>query len=419
MGELSRKYGFYEYFYLFVMVVYMGQIAPEVRNLFITVDYPHRFFIPFTLTLFLVIRNKVSFRNKWLGMILLIFLVWFAAYTIKIIRYGGVYWPLGVANLSLIIIYAYIHVYIYGKDMLLLFERIMVILSVISLVFYIFQLLLPQVALNFFSLFPDTEEKGNNFLYVYKYFYEAEDRDFYGGIVRNSGCSWEAGRYAIMLVFAICVNIFKNGKITLNKSFIILNIALLTTYSTTGILVLFVAYLLLSVKRISFSNFLLILIVFIPLGYYLLSLDFISTKLTDQILTLNSLDRFIQNQTFRDEETKVALERLPSLGIEFQNWLADPIIGYGHWANSWLYNNVTEYVTTCGGLVQVFSTYGILLGAFFYYCLYRSSKAISKMFGYDRGYIIFIIILLTSISYPVFGVLFFTSIWFFGLFYKV
>lgn len=416
MNKLTKKYGVYEYFYLFIMVVFMAQISPEVRNIFFTTSAPLRFIIPLVLTIILVVRNKVSFRNKWFGIVLLFFFIWFIAYSIKIMRFGGIWFPLGVINISIIIVYAYIHTAVFGKDLLIIFERIMVVFAVISLILYLFQLVLPQTALGFFSMFPDTKEDGYNFLYLYKYFYDVTDRDFYSGIVRNSGCSWEPGRFSIMLIFAICVNIFRHGKITFNRDLIILNIALLSTFSTTGIIILLLVYFLFSIKRFSISSLILIVAVFIPLGFYIFSLDFIETKLTDQFSTFSNLDTFIQHQTFRDEETQVALERIPSIGIEFRNWQEEPILGYGHWANSWLYNYVTEYVTTCGGLIQVFSNYGILLGAFFYFCLYKSSKQISTLFGFKNGYIIFIVSLLSSISYPVFGVIFFTSIWFFGLF---
>lgn len=398
------------------MVVFMAQISPEVRNIFFITSAPFRFIIPFVLTIILVVRNKVSFRNKWLGIVLLFFFVWFIAYSIKIMRYGGIWFPLGVINLSFIIVYAYIHTAVFGKDLFLIFERIMVVFAIISLILYFFEIVLPQTASGFFSMFPDTEEDGYNFLYLYKYFYYVYDRDIYTGIVRNSGCSWEPGRFSIMLIFAICVNIFRHGKITFNRDLIILNIALLSTFSTTGIIILLLVYFLFSIKRLSISSVLQIVAVFIPLGYYIFSLDFVATKLTNQFSTFNNLETFIQHQTYRDEETQVALERIPSIGIEFRNWLEEPLLGYGHWANSWLHNNVTEYVTTCGSLIQVFSTYGILLGTFFYFCLYKSSKQISTLFGFNKGYIIFIVSLLSSISYPVFGVMIFTSIWFFGLF---
>ena len=177
-------------------------------------------------------------------------------------------------------------------------------------------------------------------------------------------------------------------------------------------------FFLFSVKRISFSGFIIVLFVFIPIGYYILNLEFISNKLTNQIDTFIDLDTFIRYQSYRDDDDKIlALERIPSIGVEFRNWLEDPILGYGHWGNSWFYNNITESATTCGGLVQVFSTYGAILGGFFYFCLFISSRNISRLFGGNsRGFILFIITILSSISYPVFGVMFFTSIWFYGLF---
>ena len=219
-----------------------------------------------------------------------------------------------------------------------------------------------------------------------------------------------------MLVFAICANIFRYGKVIFNSSLIILNITLITTFSTTGYVLLFLVYFFFSFRKVSLSRVLFIIVFFIPVGYMIYNIDFVSKKFVDQIEIFNNLDTFTRHLSYRDEETSLALERIPSIGFEFNNWLVDPILGYGYWPNSWFAQNVTESATTCGGFVQVFSTYGVILGAFFYYCLFISSRNISRMFYIKRDYILFVITLATSISYPVFGVMFFTSIWFYGLF---
>lgn len=418
MNILAKKYGFYEYFYLFVMVIFMAQISGEIREISFSLAKPLPFFIPLVLTIILLSRNKISFNNRWLKIVLLAFFVWFVAYSIKIIRFGGVYWSLGVANLSMTIIYAYIHIAIFGKDLFLIFEKIMVWMAGISLFLYSFQLLAPNAANSFFSIFPDTNELGYNFLYLYKYFNVTLDRSFYIGLTRNSGCSWEPGRFSIMLIFAMYVNYLRYGKITLNKNFIILSIALLTTFSTTGYVLFLVLILISSVRKVTFSRVLFVIFFLIPVSFYVYNIDFISTKFEDQIETstnLNTYNYYLSNRD--DDEELLALERIPSIGIEYENWLEDPIIGYGHWGNSWFHEHVTTSAITCGGLMQVITTYGTLLGVFFYFCLFASSRNISKLFGArSKSFGLFLITLLASVSYPVFGVMFFTSFWFAGLF---
>lgn len=418
MDRLSRKYGYYEYFYLFVMVIFMAQISGEIRQISFSFANPLPFFILLILTIILLSRNRISFNNRWFKIILYAFSCWFIAFSFKMLLFGGEYWPLGVANLAVTIIYAYIHAAVFGKDLFIIFEKIMVWLSVISLIFYTFQLLVPTIANSFFSMFPDTKEGGYNFLYLYKYFYIISDRTFYIGLTRNSGCSWEPGRFSVMLIFAMYVNFLRYGKITLNKNFIILSIALLTTFSTTGYVLFLVLWLIFSVRRVSLYRALFVIVFFIPVSYYIYNIDFVSTKIEEQIETSNDINTFIHYKSYRDDNEEImAMERFPSIGIEYENWLKDPIIGYGHWGNSWFHNNVTKSSTTCGGLMQVISTYGIILGVFFYICLFVSSRNISKLFGgYSSSLGLFLITLLASISYPVFGIIFFTSIWFAGLF---
>ena len=67
----------FDYFYIFVMVIYMGQATPETSRMVTTLSgNPVPLLFPIILTYILCKRNKVSFRNKRFLGILAIYGLW-------------------------------------------------------------------------------------------------------------------------------------------------------------------------------------------------------------------------------------------------------------------------------------------------------------------------------------------------------
>ena len=62
------------------------------------------------------------------------------------------------------------------------------------------------------------------------------------------------------------------------------------------------------------------------------------------------------------------------------------------------------------------SKYGLLLGLFIFYVLLKSSAEIAKYYRYGNKFAIFICLILSSISYPIWCIPIYTSIWLFSLF---
>ena len=65
--------------------------------------------------------------------------------------------------------------------------------------------------------------------------------------------------------------------------------------------------------------------------------------------------------------------------------------------------------------MKIFGMYGILFGSFIYYLLYKSSQRISQKCNKK---LLFVTILLSTISYEVFVVPVFTAFWLYGYFTK-
>lgn len=72
----------YEYFYFFVIALYMAQMTPETTRMIGGLSSPWiPFLIPIALTVILLLRNPISFNNRYLIKIIGICLIWEIAVT--------------------------------------------------------------------------------------------------------------------------------------------------------------------------------------------------------------------------------------------------------------------------------------------------------------------------------------------------
>ena len=158
--------GFYKYIYYFVMVVYMAQIVPTTNRMIAGLSSPWiPFIIPIALTIILVLIHPIKLFNKKLLSILAICGLWALLVTI----FNDLY---SFSELSFqfflfySIIIAYIHVQVYGKQLVPLYESIIVLLCKISLPFWLLSVIAPSLMGGIASNFPESN-LGHNILYLY------------------------------------------------------------------------------------------------------------------------------------------------------------------------------------------------------------------------------------------------------------
>lgn len=383
---------------------------------------PIPFLIPIILTVFLLRRHHISFKSDKLKMVLGLTLLWSFAVLIK-------FNSTSTEDLSYMffifyaLIIAYIHVRIYGKSLFIYYEEIMVVFAKISIVLWIVSVLLPGVANSFFHLFPETTY-GNNFLYVFCYM-DPNKGQWIGSLMRNAGCSWEPGRYAISLVLALMCNFSRKG-ITLrdNKNLKWLLIALATTLSTTGYTAFIVLFSFYFIRKMDFKRIFLYAIVFIPLIYALFQLDFMASKIDDRLNFKESIEeRYASfdysSRMLSEGEYNSSLDRFESMYFEWMNIQEDPILGYTkNIKHSWFYQNLSTNFMLPSGLLKIISFFGLFLGFFFYYCLFKSSIAFSKDSLNKSPMALFAMFIIFSISYIPFCEPIYSAFWFYGLFKK-
>lgn len=409
----------FEYLYLFVMVIYMGQMTLETGRMVGTLSgNPIPFLIPILMTIILLYRNPISFAHKKLWKFVAIMFCWSVAVCYKFQDFTS-------GNLSYYfflfyaIFIAFIHVRVFGRDLLYIHEHIMVVLSTISLFLWGFAVIIPG-ADSLFRLFPETGF-GNNVLYLFNWMDPAKGQ-IYGSLIRNAGCSWEPGRFAIMLIPAILINLSREGiKLRKNNRMIILLAALASTMSTTGYSIAILLYALSWYEKVTVKKTLYFVVLVLPICWYLLSFDFMAEKIQDRVnfeeISEERMGAYDYYKKAYGDEYVGSLDRFESASFDWINFQQEPLLGYGRNADySWFQQEITQNFVLTGGLVKILSQYGALVGLLLYIILFYSSFKISRLFPHQRVFTFALALLLCSVSYSIFIVPIFTFFWLYGLF---
>ena len=403
------------------MIIYMAQATKYTVRMVAGLSSPYfPFLLPVLLTIILLDRNKISFSHNGLSKLFFIMTAWTGCIIYKESLYESnqlsYYFFLFYA-----IIIAFIHVRVFGEKLFPLYERIMVRLCVISLILWAIAVLVPSSA-SFFRGFTPTPY-GNNVFFIFTWM-DPRYGQVENGIIRNAGFSWEPGRFAIMVLLAIYCNFLRNGiKFKRNRSVIILLLAMLSTQSTTGYVGTLCLYALWGLKKFNMSYLIGTLIVLTPIAYQVSQLKFMREKIEKQLdldTEIKKIDRKIDysNEVHRTNEYIASMGRFQAIFFETQNIKEDPILGYGRSTeNSYFYTHISSNYVLTGGILKIVGQYGIPIAFFLYFMLFQSSRRIGKEFNVNTT-VLFIIYLISCVSYDIFLVPIFTAIWFYGLFRK-
>ena len=144
IAKLNKLDRFDYLYFLIIVVVYAGMALPYAKNMFNPKGEIMAAIIPYTLTATLLIKHKVSFFNRRLLIVTGIYIFWCF---LQILKYNKLYdgFFLSIASIYL----GYSFIVIYGIRMFYLYERILIAFSIIAIVCWFFQLLVPAVMTSF------------------------------------------------------------------------------------------------------------------------------------------------------------------------------------------------------------------------------------------------------------------------------
>lgn len=383
---------FSKYFYMLMLFLWCAYTAPflkpfDSKYLLSSILYATIYFVYFY-------KYCLDKSNKPLIMLLLIFGCWYVAQCIK---FGG------LTSIDFRLVYSvvlcHISFYLYkGKEFFLYFEKVLVHLTILSLVVWLMAIFIPSEMKKLFdviSVWTNGYTTYGNIIVV------ALGNQYSMGILRNIGFTWEAGRFASFLVIGIFFNLLlHNMQLKRNTNFMILFLGLISTFSTTGVGALIGAILLWLRNqgagiRSMFIAAMLCLI--IPLMW---DLEFVGGKIQDSA----DVEKELHNMHYsfeQDGKTLICPQRITGLYLEFQNWIHDFWLGYNLNENSYsqkvLFGGFEVWLSN--GLIQIFSKYGLFIGLLFYFLMMKGSKYIIQSFNRKGLYLYAFTFVLLSISY--------------------
>lgn len=264
------------------------------------------------------------------------------------------------------------------KDFSQLYQKIMVVLSIISLFFWTgLQLseLFHSIIINFSKSLPQFSNEEDLELLRAQLFH------FYVFTVplietfRNCGAFYEPGRFAIFLGFALALNLFKVKDTFWDKKDILFIVTLITTFSTTGIIVLII----LIITRLFLIRRKPLLIVFALL---------ISPFLIWQVMELD----FMLEKVSEDYNNSESYSRFTAVIYHIGLIKERPLLGWS--------NNLRDFELSPNGLTQVVVQWGIIFSVFFYYFIFHGVKNIVRLNAIPNKatLVIYLVLLLLTFS---------------------
>ena len=420
IAKLNKLDRFDYLYFLIIVVVYAGMALPYAKNMFKPKGEIMAAIIPYTLTATLLIKHKVSFFNRRLLIVTGIYIFWCF---LQILKYNKLYDGFFLSITSIYLGYSFI--VIYGIRMFYLYERILIAFSIIAIVCWFFQLLVPAMMTSFMKATSLYNYPKASTILANNIFFSLSDyvRDSRGGYFpRNAGFSWEPGRYACMVIMAMFFNLIRT-KFTIkkNRGLLILSIALISTQSTTGLGCLMLLFLFYGLNvSVKFRPIIFIIVV-IPVVGAIFLLPFMGDKISELWFNEESINQIEHSVKYlhNSEKDIIVPQRFTALALEMLNIWDSPLLGYGVDSyNSYVKSTMSPLISLPGGLLKIVSQYGIPLSLLVYFQLYKTSKYFSKLYNYKGGWVLFALFALLSLSYPFWFVPFFSSIWMLQLFYK-
>jgi hypothetical protein len=395
---------FFEYVFLIITIIYAGN-ANELTHSLVSWENPLGIGIMFLLLFVLVLRNNIKFKKTYFKVIL-VFCLFFTAQCFKFGVLHPKFFMIWIFNLTL----AYVIVNYYGFRFFILYEKILVKLCLISLVCFSLLLAVPALftsLLRSLTFFEPAFNNGDANIFIYTIM--EESKILFGGY-RNAGFSWEPGTFASFIILAIFCNLLLNRFKIFNKNFIILLISLISCFSSTGFILL-ILLLYFNQKNGKFKHKIFLFPFFLAISLYIFSLPFVFDKITDSFTF--DIDNTTSN--IKKYDLNYSPQRFESFAMDFIDFLAHPVIGYGgHQEARWTSELGIE-IGTISGIGKVFAKYGLFGVAVFFMVLYQTSIYYSSVFQY-KGKIVFLsIIFVISISYSLIEGPLFLAFWMYSL----
>lgn len=373
----------------------------------IEIFYDPLFLVVFWALGLLLFASENLSPKKTLVYALSIWFIYFSINTITILSFHPLFMSTYVAKIMI----AYWFVCTYKEYIFEKYESFVFYLSVISLFFYIFQILNQSLVYNTIGYFDLAGELFPRAYYESIGIYTFHQKEMVESWPRNSGFTWEPGPFSCFIAFSIFINLARNGiKFIDFKRLPILILTLLTTQSTTGIVVLMAILLWYGWAQYSnagvrFLMTLLTIVLSVPI--------YLNVPILGEKISLQS------KQTAEDVIALAAATgesytpgRFSSLQLRIQDFRNYPIAGFG--GNVELqagYLGEGNVVHAVNGVGTIFGRYGLIGAALFFIMIYRTGRWLAGFYAYSGSWVFGLLMVLMGFSFDVIESPIFASLW--------
>lgn len=293
----------------------------------------------------------------------------------------------------------------YGARIIEYYGKIVALLAGISIPFWIVANIIGLDALASFAPFKHSLGAGSSFIiYVTLEKYNMGDTSLLYALLRNAGFAWEPGRFASMVVLGmVCYIIQDEGKINWRKKeWLFMIVALLSTQSTTGyvsfLIMLGIHYL--TTSNLSTSKRVLSIIMFFAFYFSVMNLPFMQEKIKDNADSETWVTEKGDYSYIESEDIIVTVDRTEGIFLDYLNLQYKPILGTGlSHKDTYLYNFISQNLTTSNGLTNPLSRLGLLLGLPLFILFFIGTRKMSKEYSANDTMLLFTISMIFQYSY--------------------
>lgn len=258
-------------------------------------------------------------------------------------------------------LYAYLSIKIIGFNFFKNIVNIAYYGSLISFPFYFLQLLNYDFAFSLVGFVQNSfdflswrnDQMANNIIFTINS----------DGALRNSGFMWEPKGFASFIVVAIIFRLFLNKLVLFEKKIIVFILAIISTFSTTGILALFLILTFYFVNK-NAKILLSIFPIFIIFSYNIFfNSEILYKKILYEISLENEYKKLLNKKDYKSDV--YSLGRTGSLIVDFNDFMKRPIFGYGFTRENRTQSAFVKLVRV-NGFSDLLAVYGLGILIFFY-----------------------------------------------------
>lgn len=399
----------FNYLYLFCIIIYAGGATIFARSMSTPFTIGNTFALLLTFAFIQV--NNIKF-NKNFGTVIAIFSLYALCTFIQNGRISSMWLIIWWINFLI----TYVVIAKFGSKLFPIYETIIYHLCLLALFFWILYLLVPGLVDGIVSIFqfsstysPDIQSK-NMIVYTIMDKERLLSNEFVT-LPRNAGFAWEPGAFACFICLAIFCNIIRtNLRLKNNLQLFVLLATLLTTSSTTGYFILIVVFVMWIISTSKFLHMLYI----IPIAAILFIQPFVRDKFMEEYNNIEYVD-----VAAYDSDINVALGRMSSLQLDWEEFLRHPVLGLGGYSEgTWLMQQGYDNIATISGVGKLLSRYGIILTITFILLLIKSTRSINLQYQTRTGWLMIVVIIGMMISYNLWTHPVFMMFWMYGIWHK-